>query len=172
MKVRDIMTKKLVTVSESTSFHQAAEVIFSHHISGLPVVDDKGQCVGIISEKDLLQALFPTYSELFQMDNETPLYTLDLENLEHHATSVTNLKVKDLMNRQIIMVDSDTPVLQAASMMVIYRVRRLPVIDNGKLVGIVSQGDVFRSILKSELGFTPIKQRPSHPPDNSNPKES
>lgn len=155
MKVRDVMSKTPLTVRENTSFKEAAQLIFSHHISGLPVVDDKGDCcLGIISEKDLLQALFPTYSELFQMDNDTPLYSLDLENLEHRAQKVSHLKVKDLMRREVVMVDPDTPVIQAASMMIVYRVRRLPVVENKKLVGIVSQGDVFRAILKKELGFT------------------
>ncbi len=152
MKVRDIMTKELSILKEDDSFVNAASLIVDKRISGIPIVNDKYECIGMISEKDLLKGLFPTYKELFEMNTDTHLYDLDLENLEHHAQEVKNLKIKDMMNSELIFVDPDLPIMEAASMMIIYKVRHLPVVEEGnKLIGIISQGDVFRAIIKNEL---------------------
>ncbi|MDO8513535.1 MAG: CBS domain-containing protein [bacterium] len=151
MKVKEIMSTGVITIGPEDSFIDAAKLISANRISGLPVVNQNNECIGIVSEKDLLKTLFPTYGELFDVDSDTPLYEFDLENLEHKSVEVGKIKIKDIMETELIFAQPDLPILEAASMMVLYRIRRLPVTENKKLVGVVSQGDVFRAILNKHL---------------------
>lgn len=150
MKVQDIMAKQIISLKPDDSFLDAVNLIIKHKISGIPVLDGD-ECIGIVSEKDLLKKLFPTYEELFEVDVDAPLYKYDLENLEHKTAEVKGIKIKDIMKTEVIFVDPELPILEAASMMILYRVRRLPVLEKHKLVGIISQGDVFRAILSNEI---------------------
>lgn len=114
-------------------------------ISGAPVVDDDNNIVGIISEKDILIHMFPTLDEL--MNESRP----DFEELENNYQSTMPLTVKELMSSNVATVSSDIPCLKAASMMWIRKIRRIPVANDGKLVGIISIGDVHRAIFKNSL---------------------
>ena len=107
--------------------------------------DADGQIVGIISEKDVLHHMFPNVQELM----ETGLR--DLEALEHNYNSVIGLKAADLMTQAVATVAPDMPVLKAAAMMWLQKVRRIPVAVDGRLTGIISIGDVHRAIFQSNL---------------------
>jgi CBS domain-containing protein len=155
MKVSDIMKKDVVSIKEDATLLEAAMLISSYRISGLPVVNGDGECVGILSEKDLVKNIFPTYGELFELDPETPLYTLDLENIEQHSHDIRSQLTGNAMQKVVAVVTPETALTEAAAMLAIYRCRRLPVTENRKLVGIISQGDVFRALLDNHLDLSP-----------------
>jgi CBS domain-containing protein len=113
------------------------------HISGAPVVDGDNNLVGIISEKDILQHMFPKLDEVMSDAH------LDFENMEHNYKDTMSVKIGDIMTKGVASIDLDMPCLKAASTMWLRKFRRIPVTHNGKLVGIVSIGDVHRSIFKS-----------------------
>lgn len=146
MQVKDIMTASPKTVSPDTSIKDIATLMLIERISGAPVVDDKDKVVGVISEKDILIHMFPTLDEL--MNESKP----DFEEMENNYQSTMTLSVKDLMTKNVATVSSDMPCLKAASMMWTRKIRRIPVADNGKLVGIISIGDVHRAIFKNSIG--------------------
>jgi CBS domain-containing protein len=115
---KDIMTTKVVTVKPSTSIEDAARLLVRRKISGVPVVDekDKTKVVGILTEADLLAA--PSGAKT----------------------------VAEVMKKRVVSVSPDTSVDEIAEILVKKKIKRVPVIDAGKLVGIVSRIDVLRTI--------------------------
>lgn len=146
MLVKDIMTKVVKTATPDTLIRDVAMVMCFNKISGLPVVDDAGQIVGMISEKDILWGMFPSLHESIRVP-AVP----DFEALEMDYKDIVNLRVAELMTAKVFTVSPDMPVLRAATIMFRNRIRRIPVADNGKLVGIVSVGDVHKAIFRCNL---------------------
>lgn len=145
MRVEEIMTQAVKTATPETPVREIATQMVLNHISGMPVIDAEGQIVGVISEKDVLHHMFPNVQELMEIGLR------DLEALEHNYNSVIGLKAADLMTQAVATVAPDMPVLKAAAMMWLRKVRRIPVAVDGKLVGIISIGDVHRAIFQSNL---------------------
>jgi CBS domain-containing protein len=148
MKARDVMTKQVYTVRPSDSAKKAADLICRHQIAGLPVIDENNKVVGVVSEKDILKKIYPSYDE-FHRD---PIGSMNFEEMEKNFQDVNGLKVKDIMATPPITAPPDMPILKIGSMMILKRIRRVPIVDGqGKLLGIVSQGDIHRSACYSYL---------------------
>ena len=145
MLVSEVMTRKVITFSPSDSFSKVIKLLLSHKISGAPVVNKKGKVVGVISEKDLFYKLFPSEKKFYKDIK----YYMNHENLVKESKKVYRLKVKNLMSRNIISVRSDDHILTACSLILIHNIRRLPVIDDGKLVGIVTTNNIYKNFLLS-----------------------
>ena len=145
MQVKEIMTVSPKTVSPDMLIKDVAMMMLIENISGAPVVDEQDNIVGIISEKDVLIHMFPTLDELM---NET---RPDFEELENNYQVTMTLTVEELMTKTVSTVSSDMPCLKAASIMWMRKIRRIPGADDGKLVGIISIGDVHRAIFKNSI---------------------
>lgn len=146
MLVKEIMTTAVRAASPEDPIREVAATMCFHKFSGLPVVDDSGKIVGVISEKDILHGMFPKFEDLV-----TSSGLVDFEALEHEYQNMVNLKVGDLMSQRIITVEPEMPVLKAASIMFRNRIRRIPVQQDGRLVGIISIGDVHKAIFRQNL---------------------
>ena len=145
MLVKEVMTRRVVTVSPKDNFKKVLSTFLRHKISGAPVVNKNGKVVGIISEKDLLYSLFPTQEEFYKdLD-----YHFHHKNAELEARKVSKLIASKLMTKKIVSVDPDDHVLRACSLLLIHHIRRLPVINKGKLVGFVTTDDLYKNFLKS-----------------------
>lgn len=142
MKVGQIMQQRVFTLGPEDTLERAMRLICCYHISGLPVVDEVGQVLGILSEKDILQRMYPSYQELV----DDPVRSRDFEDMEERYHDVSRISVEEVMTPRVLTVTPDTPVLEAASLMLRKRVRRLPVMAEGRMVGIVSLGDVHQAI--------------------------
>jgi|Deesub1362A_J573_1020465.scaffolds.fasta_scaffold12339_4 CBS domain-containing protein len=152
MKVKDIMTKMVHSVKPEEKVGKAVYYICRYNIAGLPVVDEKGKVVGVISEKDILKEMYPGYEEFYS----SPLSAMDFEEMEQNYREVNNLKAKDVMTSPAITVTPETPVLKAGSLMILKKIRRLPVVDDeGKLTGIISQGDIHRAVFRC---YVPLEE--------------
>jgi CBS domain-containing protein len=116
-RAKDIMTTRVVTVKPSTPIPEAARLLVRRKISGVPVVDekDKTKVVGILTEADLLAA---------------------------PAGAKT---VAEVMRKRVISVSPETPIDEIAAILVKHKIKRVPVLEGGKLVGIVSRIDVLRA---------------------------
>lgn len=147
MRVEEIMNKNVTTVTADEDLAKVARLICGHKVAGIPVVDEEGGVVGIVSEKDILRSMYPSYAEF----TENPSEHMDFERMEERAIDLYSMKVRDVMSANPVTVTPDCPVMKAASMMVARRFRRLPVVDGGRLVGIVSQGDVHCALIGSCL---------------------
>jgi CBS domain-containing protein len=147
MKVEEIMIRNVKYVRPNSNIKDVAILICTNHISGVPVVDYDGKLAGIISEKDIIKAMYPSYIDFYY----DPVRSRDFEETEGRYAELMELKVENLMSRNVLVIDPDTQILKAGSLMVLKKIRRLPVVDKGKIVGIVSMGDIHQAIFKKKL---------------------
>jgi CBS domain-containing protein len=142
MNCADVMTSPAVMVTADTDVPSIACLLLDHAISAVPVIDDRGNLVGIVSESDLLgrPPLTSTRGSWLRFfDSET----VCLENL----SSARNFKAKDVMTRHVTSVSDQTPLDLLASLMHRNNLKRVPVVRDGKVVGIVSRTDVLRALI-------------------------
>jgi CBS-domain-containing membrane protein len=148
MNVGEIMTTGVKTVEPNEPVALVARIMALKRISGVPVTDG-GRLVGVLSEKDILRAMYPSYKEF----TDSPLKHMDFKEMERRYSELEGMRAENLMTRNVASVIPETPILKAASMMILRKVRRLPVVDDeGKVVGIVSQGDVHRAVFERQFG--------------------
>ena len=146
-KVKDIMTREVKTVSPETEITQAAKLLLSERINGVPVVDETGKLVGILCQSDLIaqQKSIPIPSLFTLLDGYIPLTLLN--RLDREVEKIAATKVDNAMTPDPITVNSDTDIEQVAALMVEKNYHTLPVVDAGKLVGIVGKEDILRTLL-------------------------
>lgn len=149
MKVRSVLEKNVITLRENTTYEEAAKILHDSEISGAPVLDEKNDLVGILSEKDLLKVLFPYYASF----STNPESYLDFEERENKIKEVRDKPISNFMAKKVISVDPETPIIKAAGTMLARGFHLLPVVENGKLIGIVSRENIYRAILRNHLGF-------------------
>jgi CBS domain-containing protein len=139
MHAKDLMTAAPVHVTPETSVWNAISLMFDRGISGLPVVDDAGVVCGILTEGDLLKrSALNLPSHVLPETRDEAFFQAYLET---HGPAVG-----DCMTRKVISVGPETPVFDLVALMRNHNVKRLPVLDDGRLVGIVSRCDVIRAI--------------------------
>lgn len=147
MKVSDIMQRSVVTVSPETPLREVGRLIFSLGLAGIPVVQDR-KLVGIVTEKDILAKFHPSVREYM----EDPVNTSDFEQMEKNLGEYLNVPTKTIMSKNPTNISQDTPLVKAQSIMFVNQVSRLPIVDKaGNLIGIVSQGDIFRQLISNEM---------------------
>jgi CBS domain-containing protein len=145
MKVKDIMTTNVRTVSSDKKLGEVVSLMCIYRYSGIPVVDD-GRLVGTVSESDVLGKMFPKIEDLMER-----VSGVDYDSLMDQYSDVVSILVKDVMTPVVITVKPEMHILQAASMMVGRKFRRIPVADGDKLLGMVSMGDVHKAIYQNTL---------------------
>ncbi len=138
------MTSDVVVVRRDATVPEVARLLWTHRISGLPVVDDAGAVVGIVTELDLMvrnaNLRFPTYLRV--LDVMIPLgMPRDFDEEMRRALATT---AGDLMTSPVVTVQPDTDLADAATLMVDKRVNPVPVLQDGRLVGIISRSDFVR----------------------------
>lgn len=124
-------------------------MLLHHHISGAPVVSREGGVIGVVSEKDVFRAIYPSYEEWYA----GPQAFTDFLALEQEARAAQEKRVEQFMSTRVKSVSPDTPVLKVGALMVATGIHRVPVVDQGKLVGMVSRRDIFRAILRVHFGL-------------------
>ena len=138
MKASDIMTLGAATVTPESSLAMAIRCLGDHGISALPVVDRDGKLQGIISEGDF----FRKATGAFQLDSLCGV------GREARRDVLDLARVGDLMSIEPVTVDGDASLTEAIGLMERHGVKRLPVISNGKLVGLISRADILRTLLE------------------------
>lgn len=145
MLVKEVMASPVFTIPDDTPFSKIVKILLKRKVSGVSVVNKNKKLVGVISEKDLLYKLFPSEKEFYKNIE----YYKNFKKIELEATKIKKLKAKNVMTKDVVTVSPEDHVLVACSLMVINNIRRLPVVDNGKLVGIVTTGLLYKNYLSS-----------------------
>lgn len=149
MKVRDVMTPDVVTVSPEMTIQDVALLLTRHKISGVPVLDD-GVIVGIVTEGDLL----PRQKRVPFTDEELPAlfgkYTVG-EELRSLFQQAWKAEIRTIMTPgdDVLTADAEEPLEEAAARMSSYEVKRLPVVEDGRLVGVLSRLDILTALVGS-----------------------
>ena len=148
--VKDMMVKNFTAIPQDATIREAAEILQNGGFSGAPVVDGKNNLVGIISEKDLFQTLYPTYDEFYQEEALIP--TMDSEAMQKWLKESGNKRIKDIIKKPIS-TTPETPLVKIGAIMLAQGIHRLPVLENGKLVGIITRRSLYRTIFRHLFGF-------------------
>ena len=143
MKTAEIMTKQVHTVRPDQTLKECAEILKKRRVNGLVVVQD-GKVEGVITKADIFKAILPAYSDI--MEDEKNIASF--EYIEERAHKLYDLEVRALMGTPPITIESDTPIVKAGSLMILRRVKQLPVVDKGRLSGVVTLTDIINYITK------------------------
>jgi len=139
MKVKDLMSRQVVTISPSDSCLEAVGRMHRARVRHLPVVNRDELLVGVVTDRDLRHHLFSP--RVFETLGETPVEAL-----------LKAAPVAGIMSRLVISVPPDAPLSEAAHLMMAERIGSLPVVDGGRVVGIVTETDLLRQICHADAG--------------------
>ncbi len=147
MKVRDVMTHSVLSVRREAPLKEVALVLVDHRISGVPVVDVDGAVLGVVSEADLLMK-----ERGADAVRHRPLARFLGESRESRSqlAKLAAVTAGEAMTAPAVTIESGRRISEAAALMIARRVNRLPVVDDGRLVGIVTRADLVRAYVRSD----------------------
>jgi CBS domain-containing protein len=148
LTARDVMTAEVLAVPVETSLEEIAQLLAEHHISGVPVVDEQRHVIGIVSEADLIDE----HKREWHIPR-TALYGLFLipeDVLMKAYEGGRGLTARDVMTKKVTTASEDTSFHELADMMVMRHINRVPIVREGKLVGIVCRGDLVRALAQGK----------------------
>jgi CBS-domain-containing membrane protein len=140
MQAKDIMTVNVISVSETTPVHEIVQLMLKYHISGVPVIDDVRNVVGIVSEGDLL------VSETTSAGRRRPWWLDTFLGERVGYEKAHGRTASEIMTSKVVTVDEDTPVHQIAELLERHHIKRVPVLSGGKLAGIVSRANLLHGL--------------------------
>jgi len=169
MKTAVIMTKQVHTIGPEQTLKDCAQILKEHHVNGLVVLNgetivgvitkadifkaillnglvvlDGGTVAGVIPTAEISKAMLPGYPDI--IDGER--HMASFERIEERAHQLDDLKVRAIMGMPPITITSDTPIVKAGSLMILKGIKQLPVVDNGRLSGIVTLTDIINYIME------------------------
>lgn len=146
LKVKDIMTKEVITVTKETTVMELAGIFAEKHISSLPVVDQEGVLIGIVTETDLVEQdknlHIPTVISIF----DWVIYLESDKKFEKELKKMTGRTVGDIYSADVVTVSPDSSIADVADLLSSKKINALPVVEGNKLAGIVSRIDLIRSM--------------------------
>jgi len=148
MKARDVMVSPVITAHENDTVREVAQLLIAKHISAVPVVDEAGKLVGIVSEADLLHRTEagterPVSWWLSLISGERAIAS---EYIQSHA-----VKFKDLMTRDVQTARANTPLYEIADVLEEKHIKRVPIVsDDGALIGIVSRANIIQAVASAQ----------------------
>jgi CBS domain-containing protein len=152
MRVEDFMTRRVVTITPDTTLLAAAKLMLEHRVGGLPVLDASGRMIGVFSESDLLREEGEDGSPWLQM-------MVGPDGKPAEPPRLDARKVGDVMTRQLITIAPGASIAQACRLLHEHRLRRLPVVENDKLVGMIARADLVRAVAVSAEKASPAPVR-------------
>lgn len=147
MKAKDIMTKNVITVHKSATIKEIAKALVDNAISGVPVVDDDGALVGIVSEGDLLhKESIPKTPEYVNVLGAIVFFS-GLQRFNTDFKKLLAEQAANIMTDRVITVYEEEEIEEIAQLMLEHGIKRIPVLKNGKIVGIVSRADLVKLLV-------------------------
>lgn len=145
---KDIMTRDVITVKAELKVKELARLLVKHHISGAPVVNEDDVLIGIVTDKDLIESNkklhLPTVVSLF----DAVIYLESEKHFKEELKKMAATTVDDIMVRDVVTVEEETTVREMATLMSEQGKNLLPVLKDGKVVGVVGKEDIVRSMIE------------------------
>lgn len=145
LTVRDVMTQRVYRVYPDTPVRELLELMHRHRLKGVPVVGEKREVLGMVTDRDLLRHLLPTVVRTGAGERQGG-------EAEAAREPVRDTSVREVMSRSVMCISEDQPLAEIASLMVNKDVERFPVVTEGKLVGFLTRGDILRKL----FGQSPV----------------
>lgn len=150
MTARDIMQAEVVTIEPDATVRELADLLATNKISGVPVVGPDGEVVGVVTEGDIILQdaglHFPHYIQFL----DSTIYLESVRKFEERFRRTFGTKVVDVMSREVVSIAPDASVYDVATVMADSSVNRVPVIEAGRLVGIITRADVVKAIASAQ----------------------
>lgn len=142
MLVRDVMSTGVLTVRASDKVRTVVSRMLTRHCGAIPVVDGVDELIGLVAVRDVLLRLYPDFND-YVHDN---IGSRDFVAMEQGYAAVLDQRVDEIMTPHPFTVSPDDPILKAASYMGLRNFRRIPVVERGRLLGMISIGDINREL--------------------------
>ena len=148
MKAQEIMTRDVITVRPDTSVRDIAGLMVEKHISGVPVVTDKGKLIGMVSQSDLLHR-----AEVGTERKHKWWFRIfaDSGAAAREYAKAHGLKAHDIMSRYVVSVRDDAELRDVADILDKRRIKQVPVVESDRLVGIITRGDLVRALSQVQI---------------------
>lgn len=157
LRVRDVMTTTVVTIKGDATLHDATVSFAINGISGAPVVDNEGRLIGVLSETDILAFVKRLQEEIRRKHPSVSFLSVPFEDilkdekLAKIYNEISSKKVSEIMTKEVVTVTPDTEIMEAIDIMMRKDVNRMPVVEHGKIVGIVTKGDIIWALYKDKF---------------------
>ena len=146
MQIADVMNKNYTRIVLGTTMREAAEILSHTWVSELMVVDDEGEFVGVLAEGDMIRAIMPRFEDIM-LSSGTLYETFGLFMEAGHEKAAH--PIDEIVITKPIVVTPSSDVVKAAATMASEKIHRLPVVDEGKLVGTISRADICHAVLSA-----------------------
>lgn len=155
MKVRECMSKEVITVSRSTTLSQLIQAFQKYNFHTLPVIENDRRLVGIVNFEDILKVFQPYSVELSMMLKSVPFLDMDMQSKEEDflAADISSemgilVVVDDIMDTHFATVEPEMDINQARTQMKLHNLARLPVVEEAKLAGMISLFDIILAVFR------------------------
>jgi CBS domain-containing protein len=138
MKVADVMTRDVVAVDPTSSLLEALKKLKKSRVNGLVVLEGR-RIVGVITKADIFRAILPSYLDLVEDER----YLTDPEFAEERVGRLLSVRVEEIMTPSPLTIGSEAPIVKAGAIMVARKIKQMPVVEGGELVGIVTLTDIL-----------------------------
>lgn len=138
MKLSDVMTKNILAVGPEKPICKVQALLIRYHLNDMLVTDSENKLLGIVTYSDICCKLLPDYDELMKDSS----YFLNPELIEDRLADIMHLPVKDIMTTNVITTESEAFAIKAGALMTAKKIKQLPVIENNRLIGVISRTDI------------------------------
>lgn len=146
LTAKDVMTRKILTVRKDLPIKDLSKIFIENKVNGIPVVDENDKIIGVVTEEDLIEQNknlhIPTVIALF----DAVIYLESNKKFDEEVKKLTGTTVADIYTAKTVTITPDTPLNDCATLMAEKNIHTLPVLENGKLVGIVGKIDLIRGM--------------------------
>jgi len=150
MKVKDVMSKDIKKISPEATVKETLQELFNMKRTGFLVIDEENKLVGVVTEKDILKNILPSYLK----NVGRFIYEENPKGIKNKIVELFKLKVKDIMFKDVVSVNEDTTLCEVAHVMVAQNIRQMPVVDKqGKVVGVIGRHEVVKKLIESEISI-------------------
>ncbi len=150
MKVSELMNARVAKVGPKTPLSDILELMLRSHLNDVVVVDEKDALLGVVTYGDLSRRLLPTPQELMEHEE----YLADAGLMEERVVDIVNVPVEEIMTRKVITVSPGCHAIQAGATMTAHHVKQLPVLEGGKVVGVISHTDIGWGLMMRYSQYT------------------
>ncbi|HLW46520.1 MAG TPA: CBS domain-containing protein [bacterium] len=161
MRARELMSTPVVTIYPDASLKDLAEVMVTHRVSGVPVVDRAGMLLGVVSESDVMAKIEGAIAE--QTEVGVPRLITALAKALNSTPKSKARSVANLMTTRVVSAGPDATVQELVHLMIAYDINRIPIVEAGRLLGIVTRADVLRTFVRPDAAIeTDLRWRIAH----------
>jgi len=146
LRAQDIMTRDVITIEHTASLRELSKLLAERGITGVPVIDGERNLLGMVSMRDVIEEEVRSLGANLEYQDIYELFSSALNTEEAEGVSARGLWVEEIMSRALYTADESTPVREICRAMHMHNVHRIPVLRDGKVVGLVTAMDVLRAV--------------------------